>query len=100
MWQGGLWGGLSDPRNFTKLCEALALRDQESSPWEAGERRAGPGVAMSGVGSLARSGGTSGTAGPVEMVGAGVCWPRGALPGRVPRRGAGVCVQPQSGSHH
>lgn len=29
MWQGGLRGGLSDPRNFTNLCEALAVPSGE-----------------------------------------------------------------------
>lgn len=105
MWQGGLWGGLSDPRNFTNLCEALALPSGKIRRGVLGKQRGEEQdlvwqclVWEKHVGSLSRSGDT---AGPVEMVGAGVCWPGGALPGRVPRRGAGVCVQPLGqGSHH
>lgn len=100
MWQGGLWGGLSDPRNFTNLYGALALPSGEIRRGVLGKQWGEEQdlVWERHVGSLTRSGDT---AGPVEMVGAGVCWPGGALPGRVPRRGAGVCVQPLGrGSHH
>lgn len=55
MWQGGLWGGLSDPINFTNLCRALALPSGKIRKAVLGkqgreERGTGPRETMSGVG--------------------------------------------------
>lgn len=48
------------------------------------------------LGSLARSGGTSGAAGPVEMVGAGVCWPGELCQDEAPGGEQGcVCSRPE-----
>lgn len=97
MWQGGLWGGLSDPRNFAHLCRALALPSGKIRKAVLGKQGREERdlkrqclVWEKPMGSLTRSGGSPGTAGPAEGVGvgAGVCWPRGSCARTSPQEGS------------